>query len=53
MSDTLKLVIKRSIEDYLEKNDFHTISPNLLSEETQKELTECIENAIVLYMGKS
>tara|TARA_B100000242_G_C42759644_1_gene353997 strand:- start:438 stop:599 length:162 start_codon:yes stop_codon:yes gene_type:complete len=53
MSDTLKLVIKRAIEDYLEKNDFHTISPNLLSEETQKELTEFIENAIVRYMGKS
>jgi len=53
MSEDLVIVIRTAIEQYLEKNGYLTITPNLLTEEIQKELSIFIESEIAKYIGRS
>ena len=52
MSASLNKVVYIAIQKYLEKNQFHTMSPNLLRDTIQQELAQDIGNAISAYMGK-
>ena len=52
MSASLNKVVYIAIQKYLEKNQFHTMSPNLLRDAIQQELAQDIGNAISAYMGK-
>lgn len=52
MSASLNKVVYIAIQRYLEKNQFHTMSPNLLRDTIQQELAQDIGNAISAYMGK-
>ena len=49
--ETLQVVIKKAIENYLEENGYFTVSPNLNSNTTQVELATAIRKAIQKYMG--
>ena len=52
MSASLNKVVYIAIQAYLEKNEFHTMSPNLLNDTTQQELAQDIGNAISAYIGQ-
>lgn len=52
MSASLNKVVHIAIQRYLEKNQFHTMSPNLLRDTIQQELAQDIGNAISAYIGK-
>ena len=52
MSDYLCNIIANAIDDFLKSNGYMTIAPNMLSEETQRELAIHIEKAVSKYMGR-
>ena len=51
MSVHLRRIIEIAIQEYLNKNGYYTIGPNMLSERTQEDLAEYIEDAVSRYIG--
>ena len=52
MSEYLRQVVEDAIDDFLKSNGYMTVSPNMLSTETQRQLATHIEKAIAEYMGR-
>ena len=53
MSKSRLHIIQSAISEYLENNGYTKLSPNLLNESTQQEISVCIEKALAHYMGKN
>ena len=52
MSASLTRVVHDAIQKYLEQNGYQTMSPNLLDDNMQRELSQAITKAISAYMGQ-
>lgn len=52
MSASLTRVVHDAIQKYLEQNGYQTMSPNLLDDTMQRELSQAITKAISAYMGQ-
>lgn len=52
MSASLNRVVHNAIQKYIDDNGYHTISPNLLNDTTQRELAQDITKAISAYIGQ-
>lgn len=52
MSASLTRVVQTAIQKYLDDNGYQTISPNLLDDTMQRELSQAITKAISAYMGQ-
>lgn len=52
MSASLTRVVHDAIQEYLTENGYQTMSPNLLDDTMQRELSQAITKAISAYMGQ-
>ena len=52
MSASLTRVVHDAIQEYLDENGYQTMSPNLLDDNMQRELSQAITKAISAYMGQ-